>query len=171
MKLQGESGFELIELILVSVLLGILVTGAYVTVASSLKSFRLDAAASHIISDLRYAQHLAKTHNDWYGMQFIGNPTNEYHVYRTDGVVDADVINPSNPAATLRVRVPHEYKGVIISAVDIGGGNKVEYNPLCEPYTDRTGSTLASPGTITLSLDGSSKVVRIINITGRAELQ
>ena len=58
-----------------------------------------------------------------------------------------------------------------ITAVDIGGGNKVEFNPMGTPYLDKTGAALAGTGTITLSSGGVTKVVQIFKNTGRVELQ
>lgn len=161
----------MIELVLIAVMLIAMGGVAFAAISSALSAFKLDGAATRIINDLRYAQHLARTHNEWHGVELIANPTNVYRVYYTDGLSDADVVDPVNPTNALSVDVQDEYGGVIILAVDIAGGTQVEFNPLGEPYDDKEGAPLASTGTITLWYNGTSKVIRIIQSTGRVELQ
>lgn len=155
---------------MVMVVAGALAVFAAVAIWGAVTSFRIDAAATKVISDLRYAQHLARTYNGWYGVKFAVDPANHYDVYSTDGSTDDDVPNPANTAEDLQIDVEDEY-GVTISAVNIEGGDKVEFHPLGTPYDDMLGSKLSSTGTITLMLEGNTRIIEVVPNTGKAQLQ
>lgn len=165
------SGFTLLEIIVTIGIVSALAIVAFAAIWGTTRTFKLDAASTKVISDIRYAQHLARTHNGWYGIRFQANPANRYSVYRTNGITDTNVQDPSNPSSELVVNVAAEYRGVVIGSVNIAGGDKVEFNPVGTPYSDALGSPLASTGTVTLSSDGSGVVIRVIKNTGRAEFQ
>lgn len=165
-----RSGYTLIEMLVVIGIAGALVIFAGVAMWSSVANFRFSAAVNKVLFDVRLAQQLARTHNGWYGVEFLASPTDRYHVYSTDGTTDTDVANPANLATGLNVLLRNDY-GVSISAVNIDGGNKVEFNPMGTPYLDKTGSALASSGTITLATGGSVRVIQILKNTGKVELQ
>ena len=164
-------GFTLIELSITIAIIGALVVFAAVAMTAAINSFKFNSAVAQVMFDIRYAQHLARTRNGWYGIRFQIDPVDEYNVYQTDGATDTNVTDPANTAEDLVVDVNNDYDGVTISAVNIAGSNKVEFNPLGVPYDDMAGSPLAAAGTVTLSRGGSTKVVQIIKNTGRVELQ
>ena len=161
-------GFTLVELVAVVALTAILSIAAYAAVSTTVGTFKLNAAATKMIEDIRYAQHLARTHNGWYGVLFQPNPANQYTVYQTDGTTDTAVTNPLNPVTTLSINTNTDY-GVTITIANIGGGTQVEFNPMGVPYNDKTGAALAANGTVTLTRGGSSKTITIIQNTGKAE--
>lgn len=166
-----DGGFTLVEIIVTMVVISVLAVVAIVAINSSMNSFKFSGATAKVISDIRYAQHLARTRNGWYGIGFSADPANSYNVYSTDGTTDADVSNPANTSQPLVINLSADYRGVTISAVNIAGGNKVEFNPLGVPHNDKNGNPLAADGTVTLSLGGANQVVRIIKGTGKVELQ
>ena len=168
--LKDRRAFTMIELILILTLMGALMVFAAVAIWGAVTTFKLDAATAKVISDIRYAQHLARTHNQWYGINFQVDPVNSYNVYYTDGSTDTDVENPADPSTTLQIDVNDEYSGVTISGVSIGSGGKVEFNPIGTPYDDVTGSTLVATGTITLTHGGTSRTIQIYPNTGKVEL-
>lgn len=168
---RGASGFTLVELIAVLVVVGILAFAVSIGVQSALASFRLNAASAKILSDIRYAQHQARARNGWYGVRFQANPTNRYNVYFTNGVSDIDLLDPAEPSAVLDVDVAARFGGTLITAVAIAAGNKVEFNPIGTPYDDKNGSPLGSDGTVTISQGGSARTIRIVKNTGMVELQ
>lgn len=168
--MKADRGFTIIELVMVTVVTGALAVVAMIAIWGAMTSFKIDAAATKVISDLRYAQHLARTYNGWYGVDFSIDPDNHYDVYATDGSTDTAVQNPANRTENLQIDVEDEY-GVTISAVNIAGGDKVEFNPLGTPYDDKLGSKLSTAGTITLTHGASTRIVQIIPNTGKAELQ
>ena len=99
----------MVELIITIAVLGALGAIAYVAVQDPIASFRLDAASAKLINDIRYAQHLARTRNGWFGVSLQGNPVNQYIVYETDGSNDVAVPDPVNPANTLVVEMDDEF--------------------------------------------------------------
>jgi Tfp pilus assembly protein FimT len=161
--------FTLIELVILMAVIMVMAVFAAEEVRKAIQTSRLSAATAKALSDVRYAQQLARTHNGWYGMRFLVSPTNQYVVYSTDGVTDTPVKDPVNLAQNLQITVSAVFGGVAISGVSIGGGNQVEFNPTGTPYSDKNGAALAADGTVTLALGGTSRVITIIKNTGRAE--
>lgn len=164
-----KAGFTLLELVMGITLIIIVSVFVAVSIWDSVYSFRLSAASASILHDIRLAQQLAMSQNIWHGVEFSADPANEYHVYTTNGTSDSDIPNPANRAAVLFINIKNQY-GVTISAVDIGGGSKVEFNPLGRPYLDMNGAPLALDGSLTLSGGGKSKIIQIFKGTGRAEI-
>lgn len=163
-----QGGFTLVELAVVAAAVAALSVFAAGVVWSAMTNYRFNAATAKVLQDIRYAQQQARVRNGWYGIQFQTPGT--YHVYQTDGSTDTDVTDPANKAATLVVNTSTSY-GVGISAVDIDGGDKVEFGPMGTPYVDKAGAQLTIAGTVTLSAGGSTRVVQILKGTGRAETQ
>lgn len=169
--LKKVVGFTMVELVITIAVLGALSGIAYVAIESSLASFRLDAASAKLVSDLRFAQHLARTRNGWFGVSIQINPINQYIVYETDGGADVAVPDPVNPAHTLVIKMDDEYAGTTITAVNIEGGSKVEFNAMGVPFTDMLGGQIAGAGTITLTQGEVSRTIQILPETGRVEEQ
>lgn len=170
-SIRTQPGFTVIEMIFIVTILTILAIVAFVGIWGSVRLFRLNSATIRVLDDIRYAQQLARTHNSWYGIRFQVAPVNQYNVYSTDGATDTNVANPENPGQQLVINVNSVFEGVTISAVNIAGGDKVEFNPTGTPYNDMSGSPLAANGTVTLSIEGENKVIAIIKNTGKAEVQ
>lgn len=167
---QRELGYSLSELIVVISIIGILAVVAIAGYIGTIDNYRINSATSKILSDIRYAQQQARVRSGWFGIQFQIAPTNQYHVYETDGVSDVDVVNPQNLSENLIIDVMADYR-TTISAVDIEGGDKVEFSPTGTPYLDKNGSALSVTGTITLTCGSRTEVIQIVKNTGRAELQ
>lgn len=165
---RGPGGFTFVEVAVVVAAVAALSVFAAGVVWSAMTNYRFNAATAKVLQDIRYAQQQARVRNGWYGIQFQTPGT--YHVYQTDGSTDTDVTDPANRAATLVVDTSNSY-GVSISAVNIDGGDKVEFGPVGTPYVDKAGAALASAGTVTLTAGGSSRVIQVLKGTGRAELQ
>ena len=173
MKVRSKRafGFTMIELIITIAVLGALAVGAYVAIDKSLTSFRLDAASSKLVSDIRFAQHLARTRNGWFGVSFQTTPVNQYIVYETDGGTDVAVPDPVNPANTLVVKLDDEYAGTEINLVSIEGGTKVEFNALGVPYTDMLLAPTVGIGIVQLKQGDATRTIQILPDTGRVEEQ
>jgi len=169
--LKRVAGFTFFEMVLTIAVLAVLVVGAYVAIDSSLTSFRLDAASAKLVNDIRFAQHLARTRSDWYGIEFNANPINQYEVFQTDGATDTPVPDPVNPSQNLFVTMSDEYQGVIIEGVNIEGGTRLVFNSLGVPYPSALGAQLVVAGSITLSQGVTSRIIQIIPETGRVEEQ
>ncbi|HPQ81220.1 MAG TPA: prepilin-type N-terminal cleavage/methylation domain-containing protein [bacterium] len=170
MRARSARGFTLIEIVFVVGIVGALAVFASAAIWNSIVSYRSGSAVSKIIDDIRFAQQQARVRNGWFGIRFQADPVNRYNVYSTDGTTDTDVVNPANRATTLEVDLIGEYQ-VSISAVDIDGGDKVEFDPMGTPYVDKEGSALSSAGTVTITSGGTNKVIQIFKNTGRVEVQ
>lgn len=167
---RSKEGFTLLELLVMIGVIAGLATVAFVGMWGTINTFRLDAATTKVLSDIRYAQQLARTHNGWYGIRFQVDPANQYSVYSTDGMIDTNVNNPANPSVDLVINIYDDY-GAAVSAVDIASGSQLEFNPMGTPYDDKNGSPLVSNGAVTISREESSKTISIIRDTGRAEVE
>lgn len=161
-------GFALAEAVAIMGMIGALAVVAVAGIGTMVDNFRINAATTKTIADIRFAQQQARVHSGWYGIQFQVSPANSYHVYQTDGSTDTDVQDPANLAQNLVADLSEDYH-VTISAVDIGDGDKVEFSPEGTPYMDKSGSALASSGTVTLTTGAQSKVIQITRGTGYVE--
>lgn len=167
---RAQSGFTLVELIAVITISAVLAVSAVIAIGSIFTSYKLNAATAKVLADIRYAQQQARARNGWHGIRFRANPIDRYNVYSTDGSSDVDVLDPADPSRVFDIDTVDEFDGVSITGVNLGGGNKVEFNPMGAPYDDATGSPLASDGQLTLTLGGASRTIVVRKGTGRAEL-
>lgn len=169
--MHNDRGMGSLMIVLILVLVAALAVYAAANIFSAVSTFKLNSAAVKMITDIELAEHLARTHSAWYGVIFLADPTNQYSVYQTDGVTDTTVTDPVNAAQPLVINLFSTFKGVTISTVSIGNGNKVEFNPLGVPYDDKNGAALSASGVIILSYGGSQKVIEIKKGTGRVGIQ
>jgi hypothetical protein len=107
----------------------------------------------------------------WQGVAFQTAPTNSYNLYTTDGTTDTNLKKPEDTTQDFIVTLSSEYQGVTITSIDIGGGNKVEFSPYGVPYTDKTGSTIAATGQITLAGNGTTLTAYISPESGKISIQ
>ncbi len=136
----GSSGFSLIELVMVIVLLGI-VMAVVVPKLRNTTDFSLEGSASMIIADIRNAQELAMATHDDKNVVFILSGSS-YTVETESDSVFRTVDLPS---------------GVTITSADL----TFTFNPLGEP-------TAGGGSSVTISAGGNSKTVTVGNYTGRA---
>lgn len=162
--------FTLIELVMVMVILGI-IAAVSIPVINSYQAQHLYAAAERVAADLRYAKGLSISASKWYGISFQAAPVNTYSLYQTDGTTDTNIKFPQYPDQDYIVNLNNDYQGVSISAVNISGGNKVEFNAYGSPYDDASGPAIAVEGVITLARGSSSITVRITPTVGRVYIQ
>ncbi|MEO0094172.1 MAG: GspH/FimT family pseudopilin [candidate division WOR-3 bacterium] len=167
MKLKA---FTIIELVIVIITVSILAFVSAVAIGNAMKGIQLNNAADKLASDLRYAQTMAQGTGVWYGISIEANPVNQYTIYTTTGTIDTVVQNPAKIGSLFIVNLLNDYR-TRISSVEIAGGNKVEFNPLGIPYSDKLESAISSEGVITLVIDSTSKTVRITPNTGRVYIQ
>jgi len=159
-------GYTLIEIVLVIAVISILSVSIFVYINYS-KTFNLDAGTSKVAADLRYAQNLSMSTAQFSGVSFEGNT---YFIYTTTGTEDTLVNNPADFGRSLQVDLFHDF-GISIASVLIGGGNKVEFSPLGQPYSDKTGSILSTESAIILSVGSDTKTITITPNTGKVSIQ
>jgi Tfp pilus assembly protein FimT len=162
-------GYTLIELIIIMVVVSIMAAVCFVAIGSYQTQY-LRAAAERIANDLRYAKNQALSSTNWTGVIFQLNPTNTYSGYTTDGATDTLMKSPQDPGRDFTVYVAVDFPGVLVSGVNFDGGNKIEFNPLGVPYTDKTGSALVQSGSVTLSKGANTITVDVAPQTGRVSI-
>lgn len=163
-------GYTIIEIIITASIFAILSVIALIAFNNAMRGIQIGTATDKLSSDLRYAQTMASGVGVWYGISFETNPVNKYYIYTTTGTVDTMADNPGKRGTSFVVNLGTDF-GIIIAAVTIEGGKKVEFNPLETPYTDKLGYATTTEGVITLRRGSSNRTVRITPATGRIYTQ
>lgn len=166
---RKSSGFTLIELSIVIIILGILIIGS-IRYTTFIDRNKIDGASAKLAADLRYAQSLAMSATTWHGISFEVNPTNTYSVYTSTGTLDAIIESPARFGTNFIVNTRQDYNTNITSA-NLSGGRKIEFSPLGVPYNDKLGSIMTVEGTIVLTSGSITKTIRITPNTGHVTIQ
>lgn len=149
-----RSGFTLIELVTVMVILGVVAVAVGTPTLAYMGSVRSRAASSRITTDIRFMQRLALSSGlrTWV---VLSTASNNYRLYVED---------PANPGEAGRQAVMHPfdqstaaiqfgsgaYQNVLISSVNINSTSEIEFDSFGAPY-DGAGVKLTTNGTIGLS--------------------
>ena len=165
-----KKGVTLIELVITAVALSILATLVFIAL-DPYRSVRLQSATSKLSLDLLYVRNLALSTAKWYGISFDADPVNTYTVYQTDGVADTVITDPSRPGEDFVIDINDYYNGVVISGLILGGGSKLEFDPLGTPFDDRLGLAFTREVAVVLSYRTLSREVRVAPETGRIFIQ
>lgn len=130
-KQNSESGFSLIELVLVISLVGIMSVYA-VPAMLNMGAINLDGASRVVESDIRYAQNLATTTGQTHGFRTLAatgeNPIIQYEVYNS---VTGAVVSSPYDHLPMSENLEESYNGVEFGSVvdirfdDIGTPNFV----------------------------------------------
>ncbi|OGC04938.1 hypothetical protein A2276_03170 [candidate division WOR-1 bacterium RIFOXYA12_FULL_43_27] len=112
-----RKGFTIIELAMVIALLAIVAITVNIVFRGS-GTHMLDAASQKIASDIRYAQNLAVSHRDWYGIRFNAGQ-NSYYLFHYDPSYASEeaVTDPVKMGANFSVNLGETYSGVTLSSV------------------------------------------------------
>lgn len=110
---RGQHGHSLIEIIVVMTLVGIL-AAVVMPSGAVLPEMRLRAASERLVSDLRYAQTLARQEGGRVGCRFTTTKNTEYRIVRTAALTT--VPDPLKPQSTLLVDLAAlpPYRGVTL---------------------------------------------------------
>lgn len=177
-----ESGFTLIELILIIIIVTIL--GAVITLnLSGLSDVRVSNAVNKVVGDLRYAQQLSITTQSRYGLTI--DSAQQYSVHEDcglDGIcgnaddtaltsgTDTLIKDPTNLGQNFIVNFT-TYRQGQLSGVQFssttpfcgGAGGTLEFNSIGAP-TDTSGNALNCVSTIAFA--GSTRTITIQKNTG-----
>ncbi len=162
-----KSGFTIIELLIISLVAGIIGIAVFTDITRSLSANRLEAAKWKFKSDIIYAQSLAVTQQANHGVIF--NPANNlYSVYKT---TTSNIVNDpsSHGLMTANYNTEANFQGVQINAVSFGSPNtdRLEFDSFGRPYSDAGVTPLAADGTVTLNYGASIVTITVAKNTGK----
>ncbi len=161
------TGFTLIELVMIIVILGILALASMPKTTAEPR-VKLEAACQKIALDLRYSQEMALAQQVRFGISF--DPAAEtYFAYRVNVGTKARDPQTRNNFDVSFANLS-EFKGIDIASTNFS--NKMEFDSTGAPY-DGSGVILSSQGIVTLqTTDGAySRTVRIEAKTGKVNIQ
>ena len=145
--------FTAVEVLLSVLLLGVLALAA-VMLVPPIGTYRLNAAANQVRSDIQYAQQNAVTTGQTSGVQFVNGGA--YTVYQ--GTVSTPLLSPLT-RSTWIVTLSTNYPNTVIS-----GNYTVEFDNFGNPTTGGGGSVALVNGSIT-------KTITVAANTGRVSVQ
>ena len=172
---ESQTGFVLIDVLLVAIIVGIMVAIVTPQFQSMLTQTRLNEAAVELISALQYAGDLAVTYQRPFALS-ADTAGNWFKVidyrYKGDGAPhhDADppvkaqgvVLNPTDKTWYLKdYDTLSSFQGVSLTTVPAGG-------EICF-YPD--GHSAATNQTFVLSFDGRQRTITVDGVTGRITVQ
>lgn len=150
LRMRRSPGFSLLEMVAVTVIVGILALIAAPRFSRFSAQQRLTAAANRVLADLRLAQRHARFSSAPVTVDFVLAG----HRYQLLSMFDPD--HPSSPYIVHLARPPYD---VTIAAANFGGDASITYDGFGSP--DSNGSITLSAGPLqrTLTVDGPSIVL------------
>jgi len=162
-----KSGFTIIELLILSLVVGIIAITVFTDLTRSLSANRLEAAKWKLKSDIIYAQSLAVTQQVNHGLIF--DPAN--NLYSVYSVITSDIVNDPSSGSAMTTNYNNEsnFQGVQISSVSFGSPNtdRLEFDSFGRPYSDAGVTPLAADGTAALNYGASIVTITVAKNTGK----
>ena len=152
------SGFTLMQLIILTVILGILSVVAVPIITDTLGSTRIHTAAQRIVSDIQEAQSLANASHDsvWVVFDVVND---EYSLYRGTSVSERDIQkHPLTGDDWIISFKDPVYKGVDITSASFGASPELLF--------DSWGDAV-SGGTVVLN---NTLTIQVTELTGKTEI-
>ena len=180
LNLQMPSGYTLVELLIVVLMLGIMVMAVAPVLNSGLNDARLSGAAEEVVTALEFAQMTAATSGSRtrvtidsamdtivverfsIGIDLLGSES-ELDEDNVEGGNFALMERPMNRGVNYSISLPDEsrFSGIDITATAFGVGNFVEFDTLGAP---------SDGGTVTLNMSGRQIVVALDSLAGKVTL-
>ncbi len=153
-QVDKESGFSLIELILIIMIIGILTGITVPKVTAILDDVREKAVAERLVEDLNYLRSYAISHHDTTWL-VVDDTENRYAMFVGPSSISRTFIPDPQTLVSDSTDLDEEYEGVTITSVNFGGSKEVSFNYWGTP---------SSGGTISLD----SRTITLVSETGMA---
>ena len=151
--MKSNSGFSIIELVLVMAILGILSAITVPKIGGIIDDVNEKAVSERIIEDLSYLRNLAVSSHDTTWM-VVDQAQNQYGLYVGPDAGSRVLLADPQSGETLILDLDTEYDNIAISSVDFGGGSEISFNWWGTP---------SAGGTIVLN---SSRTITVVSETG-----
>ena len=155
-----ESGFTLIEMVIVIIVLGILLTGVYLKWPAA--TINLGGEAAQLANDLRYTQSLSMTKGQRYRLVIVSTTT--YQILNASGTALMNAVGGTT--TTLNHGITFGTLGNLPNSLVVFDGEGIPYSDTASP-----GTPLTATATIPLTASGSTTTISIAPQTGMISVQ
>jgi len=162
---SSSSGFTIIEILIVVVLIGIAAMIA-VPMMSSAGSIQIRAAANMIAADLEYAKSMAISRGQNFSVVF-DKSAESYSIKNQAGTV---IAHPVKKGFDYAIDFGNDSRldrvDIVDADFDPDSSQTITFDYLGSPYSGTGTSSPLNSGTITLQAGGITKRVRVVPVTG-----
>ncbi|MBI5740460.1 MAG: GspH/FimT family pseudopilin [Nitrospirae bacterium] len=156
---RRSSGFTLVEIMIVLLILGIVMSAAIPSMNSTLEGMKLDGAAQEVVYAIQYAQSVAIKEGTGHGVEFFPS---EERFRCFNNVTDITVLNPFDKK-DYDVTLGNQRHVQGVNLVDATFGNKeIIFNALGEP---------SESGSVVLGYRDFQKTISVAAPLGRITVQ
>lgn len=172
--MSSSRGFTMLEIMLVLAIMAVMAVIALPKMASAVQTFRLNAAAQKMLSDIRYARELALGRRGTYGIE-VNQGGNYYQIFSLSGSTKTVFTDPmKRKPMIIDFDLLPQYSGVTIGTIDFCEAGScpstdLRFNAFGTP-ADSAGTTMASAATVQLSAGGVTRTVKVNQQTAFSEV-
>jgi len=169
-SVRVKTGFTIIEIIMVIVVIGIMAAAAVPRIDTLRKQIKLQGSVKKLVSDIRYAQSVAiSRHTNTIVIFDVAN--NSYRIEWYNDAVAAWQALP-DPATRSSIVIDFDtdaqYSGMTLSSPNFGGTVSLRFDWEGVPQ-DMAGVALVAAGSVDLEIGGDVQAVTVTPQTGKVE--